>query len=222
MDNGSDLSQRVLRAAKKLFFVRGFDDTQLWAIAAEAGTSESGILRVYHSKSGLLRAVYASCWAETNAYVDRAMVAAVERDPDPRNLLLELLRAVLELYETDTPMMEFVLGHFGFRETTGLGAPIGVDAAVDAQVRSEYHRYLDRIEDLCIAVQREDTELAAAGVTPRAFAEIMTSIIYGIQTGWYMAGQEAEATASRVTIPEVLAAVSFLLYPKKSVDGGTR
>ena len=66
VDAGSDVSQRVMRAAKQLFFAKGFAGTPLRAIATEAGTSESGVLRLYHSKNGLLRAVYASCWAEIN------------------------------------------------------------------------------------------------------------------------------------------------------------
>ncbi len=84
---GSDVSQRVMRAAKQLFFARGFANTPLRAIAKEAGTSESGVLRIYHSKTGLLRAVYAECWAELNVLIEKALVAATKRDSDPRNLL---------------------------------------------------------------------------------------------------------------------------------------
>ena len=83
VDAGSDVSQRVMRAAKQLFFAKGFAGTPLRAIANEAGTSESGVLRLYHSKNGLLRAVYASCYAEINDHVDAAVAAAAEMNPDP-------------------------------------------------------------------------------------------------------------------------------------------
>ena len=85
MDDGSDLSQRILRAARQLFFARGYVDTSLRAIATEAGTSESGILRTYRSKGGLLRAVYASLWAEVNVRIDEAMSQAAPHDPSAEN-----------------------------------------------------------------------------------------------------------------------------------------
>ena len=61
VDAGQTFRNACMRAAKQLFFAKGFAGTPLRAIANEAGTSESGVLRLYHSKNGLLRAVYASC-----------------------------------------------------------------------------------------------------------------------------------------------------------------
>lgn len=212
MDNGSDLSQRILRAAQRLFFARGYANTQLRAIATEAGTSESGILRVFHSKRGLLCAVYGSCWADINDHVDEAMAAAVERDADPRNLLVELTRTVLEFYEADPLRMTFLCGHFGFRETTGLGQPDGVDSDIDAQVRTEYHRYLRRIRELCAEVVDLHSRFAQSGVGANVLGEFVTSIIYGIQTSWYMADEEPGMAEPTVTIEEVLATMRMFLY----------
>jgi AcrR family transcriptional regulator len=89
-----DLSLRILRAARELFFTRGFARTQLRTIASKAGTSESGVLRVYGSKSLLLRAVCESCWEEVNAELDRALKEKAARDDDPRSLLVEVMRTV--------------------------------------------------------------------------------------------------------------------------------
>ncbi len=214
VETGSDVSQRILGAAKQLFFAKGFAKTPLRAIANDAGTSESGVLRIYQSKNGVLRAVYAACWAEINAHVDQAMVAAAAKDPDPRYLLVQLMRAVLEGYQSDPSMNIFLLSHFGFRETTGLSPEEGVDPGVDSAVRAEYHRYLKRIHDLCNEVAVSRPALAEAGVTPVALGHIFTSIIYGIQVGWYMAEEDQEATLPSVTIEEAVAAVRFVLYPK--------
>jgi AcrR family transcriptional regulator len=212
-DAGSDVSQRIMRAARQHFFARGFANTPLRAIANEAGTSESGVLRLYHSKNGLLRAVYADCWREINDYVDTALAEAAAMDPDPRNLVLAVMRAVLENYRADPQKNVFLLSHFGFRDSMGLSPDAGVDAATDAQVKSEYHRYLDRIEGLCGAVADQWPDLAQGGVTRAALTEIFTSVMYGIQTGWYMAEEEQDATRPpRVTIDEAVSAMRFFLY----------
>jgi AcrR family transcriptional regulator len=203
-----------MRAAKQLFFARGFANTALRAIATEAGTSESGVLRIYQSKTGLLRAVYAECWADLNARIDEAVSAAAERDPDPRNLLMVLMRTVLERYQDDPPLMNFMLSHFGFHDTTGLSKDDGIDPLVDSLVRDEYHHYLERIHTLCAAVLRDRPDLTQAGVTAAALGHIFTSIVYGIQAGWYMASQEPETPTPQVNIHEALTAVKFFMYPR--------
>lgn len=214
VEAGSDVSKRVMRAAKRLFFAKGFTKTPLRAIANEAGTSESGVLRLYHSKNGLLRAVYASCWAEINDHLDGVVTLAAEEDPDPRHLLIAVMRAVLEGYQAHPQMNIFLLTHFGFRESMGLSPEEGVDPAIDLAVKQEYHRYLGRVHDLSDAVAKSRPALARAGVTQVALAEIFTSIIYGIQTSWIMAEEEQDPTQPQVTIEEALAAMRFFLYPE--------
>lgn len=212
MDDGSDLSQRILRAARQLFFAHGYVGTSLRAIAAEAGTSESGIFRIYRSKGGLLRAVYASLWAEVNARIDEAMSQAARRDPSPENLLLELTRVTLEYYQAEPEKMEFILSHFGSYETAGLGPPKDVDPKIDVQLRHEYHRYLSRINDLCDALAKERPQLGAAGLSSSTLGHFAISVIHGIQTSWFMADQEWEAAETKVTIEEALEAMRFFLY----------
>jgi AcrR family transcriptional regulator len=214
VEAGSDVSQRVMRAAKQLFFAKGFAKTSLRAIANEAGTSESGVLRLYHSKNGLVRAVYASCYAEINDHVEAALARAALDDPDPRHLLIEVARTVLNGYQADPQMNAFLLSHFGFRDSMGLGPEEGVDPAIDREVKQEYHRYLDRIHELSQAVTTNRPGLAGTGVTRVALAEIFTSIIYGIQTSWIMAEEEQDPTRPRVTVDEAVAAMRFFLYPE--------
>ena len=224
MDEGSELSQRILRAARQLFFAQGYVDTSLRAIAAEAGTSESGIFRIYRSKGGLLRAVYASVWAEVNARIDEAMSQAVQRDSSAENLLLELTRVTLEYYQAEPAKMEFIMSHFGSYETAGLGPPRDVDPKVDIQLRHEYHRYLRRISDLCDAIVKEHPLLRAAGISSSTVGHFAISVIHGIQTSWFMADQEWEAVETKVTIDEALDAMRFFLNLDKAErlkDGGS-
>ena len=215
---GSEVSLRIMRAAKQLFFERGYADTPLRAIASQAGTSESGVLRVYGSKNGVLRAVYGSCWAEINEHVERAITEAAQIDPDPRNLLLALIRAVFHKYETDSAMMTFMLSAFGFRDTTGLSMDTGVDPNIDRKVRDEYHRYLNRIHGLCAEVVAARPDLTRVGVTPTAVGHVFTSVIYGTQVGWYMAQQEEAEPVPNATMEETMAAARFFLYPERVAD----
>jgi len=124
-----------MRSAKELFFARGYANAQLRAIAHGAGTSESGVLRLYGSKNGLLRAVFASCWAEVNDSVDEALAAAAQVDPDPRNLLVQLARTVWSGYWMDPAMHGFLVSQFGSRDAGGLMADDTVTPAIDEECR---------------------------------------------------------------------------------------
>jgi AcrR family transcriptional regulator len=207
-----------MRSARELLFTRGFANTALRAIASDAGTSESGVLRVYGSKSGLLRAVYGSCWAEINARIDRAMQTAIKEDPDPRNLLLQLMRAVWQGFQEDPRMTTFMVSHFGFRETAGLGPTDGVESAIDEGLKEEYHRYLNRIHKLCDEVANSRPAFTQAGITPAALGHIFISIVHGIQTSWYMAWQDQDTVRPQATMDEALAVVRFFLYPEASAN----
>lgn len=212
VDPGSEVSQRILRTAKDLFFAKGFVSTSLRTIATEAGTSESGVLRIYGSKNGLLRAVYAACWCELNDRIDEAMVVARQADPDPRELILELMRTVWQSYQQHPAMMSFMLSHFSFRETSGLDDAEGVAPEIDERVRNEYQRYLNHAHGLAGLVAAGNPALIKAGVTPAALGHMVTSIIYGIQTSWAVAKQEREPMLPQASVEEALAAARSFLY----------
>jgi len=56
MKNSAELSShdRILRAAKRLFAQNGYENTSTVAIARDAGTSESQLMKHFGSKQGLL------------------------------------------------------------------------------------------------------------------------------------------------------------------------
>jgi AcrR family transcriptional regulator len=212
MEATLDPSTRILQAARRLFFARGFAKTQLRAIAAEAGTSESGVLRFYDSKTTLLRAVCESCWAEVNARLEAALQAAAERDADPRSLLLEVMRTVLSLAKTNAPMMTFLQTHFASPEAIGAVPGEGGTAGGVPSAGAEFHRYLDRIEGLCKAAIEARPAFTIAGVTASALTHVVQSAIYGMQAGWYIADQEQAPESDKVSIDEGVAVLRCLLY----------
>ena len=60
---------RILRAAKSLFAQNGYENTSTVAIAREAGTSESQLMKHFGSKQGLLVAILDRGW---NGVMERA------------------------------------------------------------------------------------------------------------------------------------------------------
>ena len=97
--------ERLLDAAKRLFAAYGYEQTATSAIAREAGTSESQLMRYFGGKVGLLEALFDDAWTQMNARVERvvanagdnrqalldavqAFVGALSRDPDLATLLM--------------------------------------------------------------------------------------------------------------------------------------
>jgi AcrR family transcriptional regulator len=96
---------RLLEAAKRLFAAYGYEQSATSAIAREAGTSESQLMRYFGGKVGLLEALFEDAWTHLNARVARAtsgtrdarrailkgiqaVVSALARDPDLAVLLM--------------------------------------------------------------------------------------------------------------------------------------
>lgn len=97
--------QRLLRAAKRLFAANGYEQTATSAIAREAGTSESQLMRYFGGKAGLLEALFDQASTDLNGRVKRVVAApgtnretilnvvqtiaaALARDPDLATLFL--------------------------------------------------------------------------------------------------------------------------------------
>jgi AcrR family transcriptional regulator len=60
---------RLLAAGKGLFARNGFEQTSTSAIARDAGTSESQLVRYFGSKAGLLDAIFEEAWKPMNARI---------------------------------------------------------------------------------------------------------------------------------------------------------
>lgn len=213
-ETGSDVPQRVLEAAKQVFFARGYHNSSLRAIAKRAGTSESGVLRFYQGKIHLLQCVYASCWAEVNSHLDTAIAAAISADPDPRNVLVEVMRSVLEDYEASPPMMHFMLTTFGFQDAAGSGADEDLESDADATARKEYRRYLSRIYEQCDEVAAGQPAFAQAGISAEALAQMFLAMVNGVQGGWYAARLEPGLDRPILSKEEALRVLKLFLYQR--------
>lgn len=67
---------RLLTAGKSLFSRLGYEQTATSAIAREAGTSESQLVRYFGGKSGLLDAIFNESWRDLNDVVKQTIAAS--------------------------------------------------------------------------------------------------------------------------------------------------
>ena len=88
---------RLLDAAKRLFAAHGYEHTATSAIARDAGTSESQLMRYFGGKVGLLDALFENAWTHLNARVARATRGV----DDARQALLDGLHAVVSTLARD-------------------------------------------------------------------------------------------------------------------------
>lgn len=102
---------RILLAGKTLFARNGYESSSTVAIARQAGTSESQLMKHFGSKLGLLAAVLETGWSsilekartassgpvtspQTVLGVLDALISEVERDPEMKTLLMMESRRV--------------------------------------------------------------------------------------------------------------------------------
>jgi AcrR family transcriptional regulator len=103
-DNTQTSRRRLLAAAKGLFARLGFENTSTAAISREAGTSESQLVRYFHTKSGLLEAIFNESWQTLTEGVREVVVGA----GDAREALAGLLHRVTEVFGQD-PELAYLL-----------------------------------------------------------------------------------------------------------------
>jgi AcrR family transcriptional regulator len=97
--------QRILRVSKGLFANRGYEHTSTSAIARQAGTSESQLMKHFGNKAGLLEAIFIEGWTQiTNEAraaiqdvtspllklqtISGCILRSLERDPELKLLML--------------------------------------------------------------------------------------------------------------------------------------
>ena len=92
---------RILLSAKHLFARNGYENTSTVAIAREAGTSESQLMKHFGSKQGLLAAIFDRGWANI---IERVQTA--HRANSPLERLMSMLDAVILEVESDQELKE--------------------------------------------------------------------------------------------------------------------
>jgi len=96
--------ERILRVAKTLFANRGYEHTSTSAIARQAGTSESQLMKHFGSKAGLLEAIFTEGWIQITEQARAGMVGLTL----PPDKLQAITRSVLERLEHD-PELKLLL-----------------------------------------------------------------------------------------------------------------
>jgi len=138
--------ERILLAAKHLFARNGYENTSTVAIARDAGTSESQLMKHFGSKQGLLAAILDRGWA---AIIRR--VQALERDARLADRLLAMLETIVIEMENDHELKELmtleahrvrkdsrdVLMSRGYRQFTELFDDLLSEMRSQAQIRPD-------------------------------------------------------------------------------------
>lgn len=97
--------ERLLTAGKMLFARQGYENTSTSAIAQEAQTSESQLVRYFRGKAGLLEAVFDQAWSPLNARVHDLLADATSG----RAAVAAVLSAVLATFEEDDELATLFL-----------------------------------------------------------------------------------------------------------------
>ena len=131
---------RILRAAKHLFAQNGYENASTVAIAREAGTSESQLMKHFGSKQGLLLAIFDRGW---NSIIER--VKATNHAASPADRLLAMLTATTIEFEND-PQLKVIAALESRR--------IRKDST-DVAVSGGYRRFREILDRLLIDMRTE-------------------------------------------------------------------
>ncbi len=97
--------QRILRVGKTLFANRGFEHTSTSAIARQAGTSESQLMKHFGSKAGLLEAIFIEGWTQ----ITQQAQAAIQNIDSPLEKLEIMSGLVLQSLDRDPELKLLML-----------------------------------------------------------------------------------------------------------------
>ena len=88
---------RLLTAGKSLFAKNGYEQTSTAAIAREAGSSESQLIRYFGGKAGLLEAIFNDSWMGLNEIVQEQ----VQEAQHGRDAIIRLLSLMIQAFSRD-------------------------------------------------------------------------------------------------------------------------
>src|SRR5215212_379202 len=92
-DSTQTSRRRLLEAGKSLFARLGYEQASTAAIAREAGTSESQLVRYYRSKAGLLETIFNESWGMLNGRIQQVVVAATSAGEAMQSIVQTLIEA---------------------------------------------------------------------------------------------------------------------------------
>ena len=119
-DATSSSRARLLAAAKHLMAEHGYEQASTAAIAREAATSESQLMRYFGGKAGLLEEVFNTLWRPLTENVQRLIAEA----SDAREAIEVLLATVIAAFGEDHELAYLFL--FEGRRVRGTGPTISL------------------------------------------------------------------------------------------------
>ena len=201
---GPSLEERILESAKDLFFQRGFFETKTRNIANNAGTSESGLFRIFDNKYNILMAVYNSCWRKINDAIESE--DSIKGEFDARQQIIKIVTLLWEFYEKDPLTVAFIIMNTGNTDT------LIVEKKSSAFITDENVKYIQRIEDLC--EQCNSQSPLTDGLTARALCEGILGISEGVLLGWYLADKTENSYLNKISLKEGVVLLKLILYGK--------
>jgi len=153
----ADSRDRLLAAAKTLFARFGYEQTTTAMIAAEAGTSESQLVRAYRGKLGLLEALFDASWIPLNDRVQFAVAQAATA----RVAILDVLSVFIRTFSRDPELAAIFLLE-GRRLRAGPDPTVVLSAGFKT-FESLMRRLIARgRQDLTFALELDDAAVASA------------------------------------------------------------
>src|SRR5947209_10559809 len=153
---------RVLSAAKELFSSGGYESTTTAAIARQAETSESQLIKHFGGKEGILQAIFEEGWQRI-----APALAATSVIRESREKLRVAFELMLQALEADPQLAELML-------LEGRRVRRGSDEVL---ITEGYLRFAAMIEGI---VAQLCTERGISEISPRALASGLIGIFEGL------------------------------------------
>ena len=99
------VKERILSAAKSLYAEKGHRETKLREIASEAHTSESQVVKYFHSKAGVLDALLIQARSRIQDGFDKIQ----KENNDPVLVLKSIPSLLLDIFEKDPELLKVYL-----------------------------------------------------------------------------------------------------------------
>ena len=196
------LKERILYSARETFFYEGYNATSTKKIAQKAGTSESGIFRIFSNKYEILMSVYNACWKIINDKID----SSIESFTTPKEKILYIAESMFDLYFEDRICMSFIIMNTGNTDTLIL------ERKQESIISEENVKYIKRLKKQCDNLFAESS--ATGLLTAEALCEAVMSVIEGVLLGWYLV-DNAKDYPYKISKKEALNIIIVLIKDKE-------